>query len=177
MGLFADDKLAQAAIVSSPQHATLTRSAPGHCSWTCREFDYQIYGFSVIMCLVSPRCCSWEFSGRVAVIDQPRISFRSLLHRCFKSVSVVRNCLSLLSNPQVCLLPPSFSRFFARDLLKYVNFIALITTILNLMAIFACFQRYFLALISSALFSNFGVLKLIRMHLVCILCAILGLCS
>ncbi|KAJ8422994.1 hypothetical protein Cgig2_018723 [Carnegiea gigantea] len=75
VGLFADDKLGQAVMVSSLQHATLTRSAPGHCSWTCRAFDYKIYGFFVIMCLGSPRCCSWEFSGLVAVTDQPEFHF------------------------------------------------------------------------------------------------------
>ncbi|KAJ8432590.1 hypothetical protein Cgig2_008675 [Carnegiea gigantea] len=52
IGLFADDKLGQTAMVSSLQHATLTRSAPGHCSCTCRAFDSQIYGFSVIMYLL-----------------------------------------------------------------------------------------------------------------------------
>ncbi|KAJ8421384.1 hypothetical protein Cgig2_007517 [Carnegiea gigantea] len=36
IGLFADDKLGQVAMVSSLQHATLTRSALGHCSWTFR---------------------------------------------------------------------------------------------------------------------------------------------
>ncbi|KAJ8434062.1 hypothetical protein Cgig2_012664 [Carnegiea gigantea] len=60
VGLFADDKLGQAAMVSSLQHATLTRSAPGHCSWACWAFDYQIYCFSIIMYLVSPRCSSWR---------------------------------------------------------------------------------------------------------------------
>ena len=54
VGLFANDKLGQAAMVSSLQHATLTRSALGHYSWMCWAFDYQIYGFSVIMVFGEP---------------------------------------------------------------------------------------------------------------------------